>query len=101
MLSAPLWATRDATFIGVLHSDHRGFYVQVLHALSANNLHDEFCEFAPEILEFMTLRAFRNAKAIILARHKRCDVYCGARETVGGSSVSSGCWGEDSNHENG
>src|SRR6476646_3960918 len=36
-----------------------------------------------------------------LARHKRCDVYCGARETVGGSSVSSGCWGEDSNHEYG
>ena len=29
------------------------------------------------------------------------DVYCGARETVGGSSVSSGCWGEDSNHEYG
>src|SRR6185503_9217843 len=28
-------------------------------------------------------------------------VYCGARETVGGSSVSSGCWGEDSNHEYG
>src|SRR6266404_2854352 len=100
MLSAPLWATSDATFIGVLHRDHRSFYVQVLHALSANNLHDDFCEFAPEILDFMTLRAFRNAKAIILARHKRCDVYCGARETVGGSSVSSGCWGEDSNHEN-
>jgi hypothetical protein len=36
-----------------------------------------------------------------LARHGRCDVYCGARETVGGSSVSSGCWGEDSNHEYG
>src|SRR5258705_3585602 len=36
-----------------------------------------------------------------LARHRRCDVYCGARETVGGSSVSSGCWGEDSNHEYG
>jgi hypothetical protein len=36
-----------------------------------------------------------------IARHNRCDVYCGARETVGGSSVSSGCWGEDSNHENG
>jgi hypothetical protein len=34
-----------------------------------------------------------------LARHERCDVYFGARETVGGSSVSSGCWGEDSNHE--
>jgi hypothetical protein len=38
---------------------------------------------------------------ISIARHERCDVYCGARETVGGSSVSSGCWGEDSNHENG
>jgi len=38
---------------------------------------------------------------ISIARHKCCDVYCGARETVGGSSVSSGCWGEDSNHENG
>jgi hypothetical protein len=37
----------------------------------------------------------------VLARHSRCDVYCGARETVGGSSVSSGCWGEDSNHEYG
>src|SRR4030095_17214679 len=37
----------------------------------------------------------------LLARHRRCDVYCGARETVGGSSVSSGCWGEDSNHEYG
>jgi hypothetical protein len=36
-----------------------------------------------------------------LARHSHCDVYCGARETVGGSSVSSGCWGEDSNHEYG
>src|SRR5213078_3196018 len=36
-----------------------------------------------------------------LARHRRCDVYCGARETVGESSVSSGCWGEDSNHEYG
>src|SRR5688500_4078509 len=36
-----------------------------------------------------------------LARHSRCGVYCGARETVGGSSVSSGCWGEDSNHEYG
>src|SRR5215203_4841181 len=36
-----------------------------------------------------------------LARHRRCGVYCGARETVGGSSVSSGCWGEDSNHEYG
>src|SRR5260370_482476 len=36
-----------------------------------------------------------------LARHGRCDVYCGARETVGESSVSSGCWGEDSNHEYG
>ncbi|HEY5839541.1 MAG TPA: hypothetical protein VIT19_10940, partial [Pyrinomonadaceae bacterium] len=36
-----------------------------------------------------------------IARHNRCGVYCGARETVGGSSVSSGCWGEDSNHENG
>src|SRR5215217_203388 len=36
-----------------------------------------------------------------VARHRRCDVYCGARETVGGSSVSSGCWGEDSNHEYG
>jgi hypothetical protein len=35
-----------------------------------------------------------------VARHRRCDVYCGARETVGESSVSSGCWGEDSNHEN-
>ena len=34
-----------------------------------------------------------------LARHGRCDVYCGARETVGESSVSSGCWGEDSDHE--
>src|SRR4030095_371579 len=37
----------------------------------------------------------------LLARHRRCDVYCGARETVGGSSVSSGCWGEDSHHEYG
>ena len=36
-----------------------------------------------------------------LARHRHCDVYCGARETVGESSVSSGCWGEDSNHEYG
>jgi hypothetical protein len=36
-----------------------------------------------------------------LARHRRCDVYCGARETVGESSVSSGCWGEDSDHKNG
>src|SRR5215213_5058814 len=36
-----------------------------------------------------------------VARHGRCDVYCGERETVGGSSVSSGCWGEDSNHEYG
>src|ERR1043165_3279738 len=36
-----------------------------------------------------------------VARHRRCGVYCGARETVGGSSVSSGCWGEDSNHEYG
>lgn len=36
-----------------------------------------------------------------LARHTCCDVYCGARETVGGSSVSSGCWGEDSDHEYG
>lgn len=35
----------------------------------------------------------------MLAWHKRCGVYCGARETVGGSSVSSGCWGEDSDHE--
>ena len=35
-----------------------------------------------------------------LARHGRCDVYCGARETVGESSVSSGCWGEDSDHKN-
>ncbi len=25
----------------------------------------------------------------------------GQEETVGGSSVSSGCWGEDSNHEYG
>ncbi|MDQ3666205.1 MAG: hypothetical protein M3410_06335, partial [Acidobacteriota bacterium] len=30
-----------------------------------------------------------------------CDVYCGARETVGESIVSSGCWGEDSDHEYG
>ena len=36
-----------------------------------------------------------------IARHNRCDVYCGARETVGESSVSSGCWGEDSDHKNG
>jgi hypothetical protein len=35
----------------------------------------------------------------LLARHKPCDVYFGARETVGESSVSSGCWGEDSDHE--
>src|SRR5467141_3665103 len=41
-----------------------------------------------------------QCKKIIIARHKCCEVYCGARETVGGSSVSSGCWGEDSNHEN-
>src|SRR6266849_8373787 len=34
-----------------------------------------------------------------LARHGHCDVYFGARETVGGSSVSSGCWGEDSDHK--
>jgi hypothetical protein len=40
-----------------------------------------------------------NIRKNTLARHRRCDVYCGARETVGGSSVSSGCWGEDSNHE--
>ena len=44
---------------------------------------------------------FQCAKKITIARHKCCDVYCGARETVGGSSVSSGCWGEDSNHANG
>src|SRR6266478_8647739 len=44
---------------------------------------------------------FLKHKKISIARHKCCDVYCGARETVGGSSVSSGCWGEDSNHENG
>ncbi len=44
---------------------------------------------------------FYIQKKKALARHTRCDVYCGARETVGGSSVSSGCWGEDSNHEYG
>ena len=41
------------------------------------------------------------AQKLPLAWHEHCGVYCGARETVGGSSVSSGCWGEDSNHENG
>jgi hypothetical protein len=35
----------------------------------------------------------------VLARHEHCEVYFGARETVGESSVSSGCWGEDSDHE--
>ena len=39
------------------------------------------------------------ASKIPLARHGHCDVYFGARETVGGSSVSSGCWGEDSDHK--
>jgi hypothetical protein len=41
-----------------------------------------------------------RCKEVISPRHGCCEVHCGARETVGGSSVSSGCWGEDSNHEN-
>src|SRR3982750_3513504 len=43
----------------------------------------------------------RWSEKLFLAWHRHCDVYYGARETVGGSSVSSGCWGEDSNHEYG
>jgi len=47
----------------------------------------------PEINELIIVNNYS------LAGHASCDVYCGARETVGESSVSSGCWGEDSDHE--
>jgi hypothetical protein len=36
------------------------------------------------VKEVAEVEIFKN----ILAWHAHCDVYCGARETVGGSSVS-------------
>src|SRR5436853_6605631 len=51
--------------------------------------------------KFQTNLRRYNCSKLFLARHGCCDVYWGARETVGESSVSSGCWGEDSDHEYG
>src|SRR2546425_9939564 len=56
----------------------------------------------PDSMELLRSREKQRPSRIQefpLARHGHCDVYFGARETVGGSSVSSGCWGEDSDHE--
>jgi hypothetical protein len=55
----------------------------------------------PSVAHCLLIPNKNNVLKRPLARHKRCDVYCGARETVGESSVSSGCWGEDSDHEYG
>ena len=68
-------------------------------------LEDRFSLFISDRFILNNLNSEMNSRGqipqdLLLARHSRCDVYCGARETVGESSVSSGCWGEDSNHEN-
>jgi hypothetical protein len=60
-----------------------------------------FVHFPKNYLESPQINTSRFVNKNSLARHARCDVYCGARETVGESSVSSGCWGEDSDHEYG
>jgi 3-dehydroquinate synthase len=60
-----------------------------------------FVSFPKKYQESLQTGSSRFLKLNFLARHARCDVYCGARETVGESSVSSGCWGEDSDHEYG
>ena len=60
-----------------------------------------FADFPKKYQESLQIGTSYLIALNFLARHARCDVYCGARETVGESSVSSGCWGEDSDHEYG
>src|SRR5689334_6594161 len=92
---------RESTLIGISHRLLCARLDETFTSLGCEVFTSSFREIRPEYEDFMALLGICDPKSMSLARHKRCDVYCGARETVGGSSVSSGCWGEDSNHENG
>ena len=82
--------------------------MKFVHLKSGENLHRlERNSERSVVLFFLSQReARRNQKRVgsldLVLRGTSVAMYIsGQEETVGESSVSSGCWGEDSNHENG